>query len=457
MHSFGSVTHFFGLGSILYLSSASQMRPFCCTALLLLGEFTSAQSTFRRPGVLLPEPGQYLTAGIEHDFELPPDEYQPRSLDVSAYFPVAGDQHQQASCTAWAIGYGLATFRRNWERDHRPDKSHAPDPRDVFSPAFLFNMVKRYEQPDSNCLSGVDIAATFTIACEWGNCPWQLYPYDSRNDGCNDPLDTALLRVTRAYALPTAVTLWKTNTGVGAVENPFDPVQWKYHMARKEPLVVSFSIDCSFVEGGDRAGREGRPFIWDVATVSDNDNCAGGHAMVCTGYDDRDSTFTFLNSFGLQWGERGYVRIPYHTLRESVRAAYIFSQRWWSNVPVPPGKPRQKRPVTDSTLSASIKPGQVHRFHDLELRVVTISPDERNIVVQFRDTASTKPVVTMEFPRGVKRSFLYEDKLWSFTWTEPGFFQDLFSSAVPFIVKVDEDEDEELEAAMDRHYARWRR
>ena len=428
---------------------------------MLLATTVIGQAVERRPGVRLPKPGRYLIAAVEHDFKLPNDVVLPSKVDMRPYFPLPGDQHAQASCTAWAMSYGLATFRDNWERGHRPDRSQPPDLEHVYSPGFLFNMVKQYEQPDTSaraCLFGVDLGATFTIACEWGNSPWAVYPYDSRNDGCRDHVDTTVIVRAQQHKLPRAVALWHSNKGGGPTELPFDPVQWKYHLARKEPVVVSISIDCSFTYGGDSAWREHRPFVWDVDSVGNDDACSGGHVMVCTGYTDRDSTFTFLNSFGQQWGDSGYVKLTYRTLRSIyiTREAYIFSQQWWRALPVPVGKPVQETPVVDSTLSASIKPGQVHLFHDLEVRVVTISPDERNIVVQFTDTAHTKPVTTMEFPRGVKRSFLYEEKLWSFTYFEPGVLRSFLGNALPFVLTVDGDDDEKLEEAMHRHYEKWR-
>ncbi|MEO8066876.1 MAG: C1 family peptidase [Flavobacteriales bacterium] len=412
-------------------------------------------------GVKLPKAGFYKAAAVEHDFRLPNDVVLPRKLDLRPYFPVPQNQGHQASCTAWAMGYALATFRHNWERGVRPDKHLPPDPAHVYSPGFLFNMVKQYEQPDprpEGCLSGVDMGATFTIACEWGNCSWASYPYNSSNNACKDPLDTTVIVKASAWKLPTPVALWRTRTskGPGPTELPFDPVQWKYHLARKEPVVASFSIDCTFYNGGREAWAERKPFVWDVDSLNKSDTCYTGHAMVCTGYDDRDSTFTFQNSFGVQWGDSGYVKVTHRTLRAAVWEAYIFSQQWWRLIPVPIGKPQQTKPVVDSTYSGSIKPKQVLRFHDLEVRVVTISPDERNIVVQFSDTAFVKPVKTMEFPRGVKRSFVYEDKLWSFIYFEPSFLGGLVSNALPFVVMVDSDADEQLQEAMEKHLDQWR-
>ena len=37
----------------------------------------------------------------------------------------------------------------------------------------------------------------------------------------------------------------------------------------------------------------------------------GGHAVCCVGYDDMKQHFIVLNSWGTEWGDRGYCYIPY--------------------------------------------------------------------------------------------------------------------------------------------------
>ena len=37
----------------------------------------------------------------------------------------------------------------------------------------------------------------------------------------------------------------------------------------------------------------------------------GGHAILAVGYDDRQRRFTIRNSWGSNWGLKGYFTIPY--------------------------------------------------------------------------------------------------------------------------------------------------
>ena len=46
----------------------------------------------------------------------------------------------------------------------------------------------------------------------------------------------------------------------------------------------------------------------------------GGHAMLLVGYDDGDGTFIVRNSWGADWGDRGYCRMSYETFQTSLAA-----------------------------------------------------------------------------------------------------------------------------------------
>ena len=40
----------------------------------------------------------------------------------------------------------------------------------------------------------------------------------------------------------------------------------------------------------------------------------GNHAVLCVGYDDVDKQFLVLNSWGREWGMKGYFSMPYRYL-----------------------------------------------------------------------------------------------------------------------------------------------
>ena len=58
-----------------------------------------------------------------------------------------------------------------------------------------------------------------------------------------------------------------------------------------------------------------------------NEGVAGGHAVMCMGYDDSTSMFLCRNSWGSDWGQAGNFQIPYAYLTDSNLAADFWTLR----------------------------------------------------------------------------------------------------------------------------------
>lgn len=123
----------------------AMVRNLLLTVLFGLSNTEAGLQSASNPACLpLPPAGFLETAGVEEqDFVLPSNCPLPGHVDMSPFFPIAGDQEHQASCTAWASDHGLASFRQNWESNTRPNKALLPNETDIYSPGFLFNMVKQ--------------------------------------------------------------------------------------------------------------------------------------------------------------------------------------------------------------------------------------------------------------------------------------------------------------------------
>src|SRR5262245_7944170 len=65
----------------------------------------------------------------------------PRSADLSATLPEAGDQGDQESCVGWAVSYALRSYQ---ERRARKWAEYNPDR--LFSPAYVYNQIRRSKQ-----------------------------------------------------------------------------------------------------------------------------------------------------------------------------------------------------------------------------------------------------------------------------------------------------------------------
>lgn len=427
----------------------------CAFSSVLLACNLCGQTPARKHGLPLPKDGEYMQCMIEYAF--PKVKPMPARVDIRQHFAQPGDQFDYASCTAWAIGYGIMTYDHNRALGKQPDQSRKPKRSEVFSPGYLFNMVKRYVEPDTSqesCMHGVAIAGTFTIASRWGNVPASVYGFDGALDDCRDSVRLGVMDSALYRKLRVPVKLFHPCPGCAPyLEGPFNPLQWQYHLAKGEPILVGVYIDSTFFYRGDSAHKAGSTrFVWDRPDAGDG----GQHALVCCGYNAADTTFLFYNSFGTHWGNNGYCWINYRTLLHQCTEAYVFNGGYDEEI-----KPREQIatvPMVMTDTTASGKLGEGHFMQIAGMRVVLADRDakEQAALVHLVDDATGNVVRTMKLHERVPRSIMIDDRMWTLSFTKRPWFSSLFSDHVDLHVEVDADEDEALRERIERRLQTFR-
>lgn len=89
---------------------------------------------------------------------------------------------------------------------------------------------------------------------------------------------------------------------------PTELFAWKHCLAEGYPIVFGLLLYNSFDKQRVR-GLVPEPTASEQAREEH-----GGHAMVCVGYSDKDQVFIVRNSWGEDWGDKGYCYIPYRYL-----------------------------------------------------------------------------------------------------------------------------------------------
>jgi len=56
-----------------------------------------------------------------------------------------------------------------------------------------------------------------------------------------------------------------------------------------------------------------------------SDTILGGHAVVMVGYDDQKKQVKFVNSWGKNWGDKGFGYLPYEYLEKYMSDAWTFT------------------------------------------------------------------------------------------------------------------------------------
>jgi C1A family cysteine protease len=90
-----------------------------------------------------------------------------------------------------------------------------------------------------------------------------------------------------------------------------DLAQFKGCLAAGYPFVLGFTVYSAFES--EQVAQTG---VLNLPTSSEQ--VEGGHAVLAVGYDDASQRFIIRNSWGAQWGMKGYFTMPY---------AYLLSEK----------------------------------------------------------------------------------------------------------------------------------
>jgi hypothetical protein len=94
---------------------------------------------------------------------------------------------------------------------------------------------------------------------------------------------------------------------------------WKTALAEGHPIIFGVKLFASF-DKHKKPGLVPAPSAAEAGRQSH-----GGHAMLAVGYSDPDQVFIVRNSWGPDWGDKGYCYIPYRYLMSE---EYNFGDSW---------------------------------------------------------------------------------------------------------------------------------
>jgi len=210
----------------------------------------------------------------------------PSSVDLRPNCPKeVYDQGQLGSCTANAIAGAL-----EFEQMKQGLKTFTP------SRLFIYYNERAMEGTVGSD-SGAQIRDGVKSVASIGACPETDWAYDLAKFTERPPKVPAFKEAPLGKALqyqrvPQVLT------------------QMKGCLASGYPFVFGFTVYESFE--GDEVARTGV-----VPMPSAGEKVLGGHAVMAVGYEDTSQRFVVRNSWGPDWGLRGYFTIPYAYLTDS--------------------------------------------------------------------------------------------------------------------------------------------
>jgi C1A family cysteine protease len=201
----------------------------------------------------------------------------PATVDLSEMMPPVGNQGGQGSCTSWAVAYAAKTYYEGIEEGWNLNYSGHQ-----FSPAFLYNQIQAGFVSvvlDKITSQGCETLAAF---------PYNDKDMETQPDAEN--LTNALTYKGNSWqyvnkSVEDIKTLLAGGDVVIIVIAIYDDL---YTLSPANPVYDDYS--------GQRHGF---------------------HTVTITGYDDATSSFSFINSWGENWGIDGYGAISYDFIKEN--------------------------------------------------------------------------------------------------------------------------------------------
>jgi len=208
----------------------------------------------------------------------------PTSVDLRSGCPDVYDQGQLGSCTANSIG-GAFQFEQL--------KQKVKD----FVPSRLFIYYnERVIENTVNSDSGAQIRDGIKVVAKQGAPPETDWPYDI-NKFAQKPPQSAFADAAKNKVL----SYQRVSRSLS---------QMKGCLASGYPFVFGFTVYDAFESTAvAQSGHLNMP--------QPGEQVVGGHAVLAVGYDDKNQWFLVRNSWGENWGMKGYFTIPYQYLLES--------------------------------------------------------------------------------------------------------------------------------------------
>ena len=208
----------------------------------------------------------------------------PLAVDLREHCTPVYDQGQLGSCTGNAIA---AAYDFLVVKDGNP----------ALSPSRLFIYYnERVVEGTVKQDAGAQIRDGIKVVAKFGVCKESTWPYNIAKFA-SKPTKTAFTQALKHQA----IQYQRVNQTL---------TDLKTCLAEGYPVVLGFTVYSSFES--QAVAQNGV-----VPMPSKNESALGGHAVLLVGYDDSKQHWIVRNSWGENWGDKGYFYMPYEYLHNS--------------------------------------------------------------------------------------------------------------------------------------------
>lgn len=206
-----------------------------------------------------------------------------------------------ATCVGWSAAYAAYSTQSNIQMNitkinHKWARA--------FDPNFVYNVIK--DENDYDCTKGTALYNAFSTLKKYGCKPLIWEPWLNCTD--TNTFKKFTFDLASYYKI---IEFYSSN-----MENIIESTKKALYSERL--VVIGVNLTESFMTGSSLHYGQ-----WSPTT---NEPTTGGHAMCVIGYDDTKfgGAFEIMNSYGSDFGDRGFIWINYKDFAAKVGEAYIF-------------------------------------------------------------------------------------------------------------------------------------
>lgn len=207
----------------------------------------------------------------------------PPKVDLRPHLTTIESQGETNSCVANAVAGAYEYLVKRYLDEDAYDVSRL----------FIYYNARAIEGDDIED-SGSIIAHAIEGLKQHGACSEETWPFETK--AVNEKPDEESYEEAKQFVIEDTENV------------PTDLEAWKSCLAEGYPIIFGISLYRSF-DAQLQKGLVPMPTDQEAARGSH-----AGHAMLCVGYSDADKVFIVRNSWGPDWGDKGYCYIPYRYL-----------------------------------------------------------------------------------------------------------------------------------------------
>jgi len=222
----------------------------------------------------------------------------PKQMSLKRFCPTPQSQGNLGTCVGWASNWAARTII---EAMHQGYQSPQTIEQHAFSPGFIYHMIK--EKKDKDCMFGSSIHEALNYMKFNGSARYTDFDMQ-----CSDYVAPEVITSAEQYKLKDFARLFGKNKS-----DDFKVRAVKKSLSEYNPVVIGLKCPLSLYEAGE---------VWTPYEQPETVN--SGHAVCVVGYDDSryGGAFEIMNSWGTEWGDKGFTWVTYQDFARFTKYAY---------------------------------------------------------------------------------------------------------------------------------------